>query len=36
MLNDKQQTKQEIFHLKYMDNLFIRVTFDIANTTNPI
>ena len=36
MLNDKQQTEQEISHLKYMDNLFIRVTFAIANTTNAI
>ena len=36
MLNEKQQTEEEISHLKYMESLFICVIYDIANTTNPI
>ena len=36
VLNEKQQTEEEISHSKYMESLFVCVTFDIANTTNPI
>ena len=36
MLNEKQQTEEEISHLKYMERLFIHVIFDTANTTQPI
>ena len=39
VLNEKQQTEEEISHskyMKYMESLFICVIFDIANTTNPI
>ena len=36
VLNEKQQTEEEISHSKYMESLFIHAIFDIANTTNPI
>ena len=36
VLNEKQQTEEEISHSKYMESLFVHAKFDIANTTNPI
>ena len=36
VLNEKQQTEEDLSHSKYMESLFVRVIFDIANTTNPI